>query len=265
MSITRNSFTLPILGLLVLFLMSSCSISLPRFSKTTTGVTITNSTSQIESLKKDDYQVLRTTTGKASTRRFYILFIPIGKHKTNSELYDNAYYSAVENLPNADALILPHQKTKKLTIPLLLFNYNKRTTTVTGVGVSVNDKLIENTDLDVPYKVLSSYNLKPDVNRKKINQYKITSEQEFARYFAKSSSQGNETSEGIDFSSQYAIVLIGKATKKLTDYSINHLQVKGSKIELSYHVEEGEKQAETQQPFVILAVDKKYQGEIVLD
>ena len=120
---------------------ASCSVSLPRFSKTTTGVTVTNDNAQIEALKREDYKVLKRTTGKASTTRCYILFFPIGKHKSNDELYDNAYYSAVENLDDADALILPHQKTKKLTIPLILFNYNRRTTTVTGVGISVKDKI----------------------------------------------------------------------------------------------------------------------------
>jgi len=245
--------------------MSSCSLTLPRFSKTTTGVTITNTSSQIESLKKEDYTVLRTTTGKASTTRCYILFIPIGKHKTNNELFDNAYYSAVENLPNADALLLPHQKTKKLTVPLLLFNYNRRTTTVTGVGISIKDKVIENADLNVPYKELRNYTLKPGVNRKKIKEYKITSAREFERYFERSAGQSNEMAERIDFSNQYAIVLIGKATKKPTQYLINHLQLKGAQIELSFDVEEGEKQAEAQLPYAILVVNKEYQGEIVLD
>ena len=134
-----------LLGLVVMFIMFSCAVTLPRSSKTTIGEIGTNDIAQIESLKREEYTVLRTSTGKASTTRCYILFIPIGKHKTNGELFDNAYYAAVENLPNADALILPRQKTKKLTIPLLLFNYNRRTTTVTGVGISVKDKILENT------------------------------------------------------------------------------------------------------------------------
>ena len=136
-------FKTVIVSIVGIFFLSSCSVSLPQFTKNTTGVTVTNDNAQIESLKREDYKVLKRTTGKASTTRCYILFIPIGKHKSNEELYDNAYYSAVENLPDADALILPHQKTKKLTIPLILFNYNRRTTTVTGVGISVKDKIPE--------------------------------------------------------------------------------------------------------------------------
>jgi hypothetical protein len=265
MSKRKNLLVPHILGLLVIFLMSSCSLTLPRFSKNTTGVTVTNNSSQIEPLKRGEYTTLRTTTGKASTTRCYILFIPIGKHKTNRELFDNAYYAAVENLPDADALILPRQETKKLTIPLLLFNYNKRTTTVTGVGVSVKDKLFENTETNVPYKLLRNYNLKPGVINKKVKKYKITSKQEFEKYFELSSSLRNEILEGIDFSNQYAIAVIGKATKKSVNYSIKHLRLKGSTIELSYNIDMGEKQEEKRQPYLVLVVDKEYQGEIVLD
>jgi hypothetical protein len=125
---------------------SSCSVSLPFFSRTNQNqsneFSISNS-SQIDALHSNDYDVLQTTSGCASTSRFYFLFFPIGKHKSNSELFENAYYAAVENLPNADALILPRQKIKKFTVPLLLVNYNRREVTVSGVGISVKDKVLE--------------------------------------------------------------------------------------------------------------------------
>jgi hypothetical protein len=250
-------------GVLLVTLLSSCSISLPRFSKQTTGITITNNTAQIEALKKEDYSVLRTTTGKASTVRCYILFIPIGKHKSNAELFDNAYYEAVDNLPNADALLLPRQEIKKVTIPLILFNYNKRTTTVTGVGISINDKMLENTDLDIPFSIAANYSLKENANIKQLKNYKITSQKEFDEYFKVASSTQKEEVTSIDFSKQYAIVVVGKATKKSTVYDVNYLKLKGSGIALSYNIEEGEKQKDTQQPVLILAVDKKYQGDIL--
>ncbi|WP_339794451.1 hypothetical protein [uncultured Imperialibacter sp.] len=138
------------LVILVSTLLASCSLTLPRYSNQPTGVTINNDNAQIEALKREEYRVLKKTEGKASTTRFYLLFIPIGKHKSNSELFENAYYQAVDNLPNADALILPRQKIEKFTLPLLLFNFNRRTTTVSGLGVSVNDKLSENQDSEKP-------------------------------------------------------------------------------------------------------------------
>jgi hypothetical protein len=178
------------------------------------------------------------------------------------ELFDNAYYEAVDNLPNADALLLPRQEIKKVTIPLILFNYHKRTTTVTGVGISINGKMLENTDLDIPFSIAANYSLKENANIKQFKNHKITSQKEFDKYFEVVSSTQKEPITSIDFSKKYAIVVVGKATKKPTTYDVNYLKFKGSRIVLSYDIEEGEKQKDTQQPVLILVVDKKYQGDI---
>ena len=88
-------------------------------------------------MKREDYDILTTATGRASTSKFYLLFIPIGNHKSNAELYNNAYYDAIANVPNADGLILSRQKNSKLIIPLILINYYKRDITVSGIAISV--------------------------------------------------------------------------------------------------------------------------------
>lgn len=144
--IKKTNFKNLLIISLVIIVLSSCSVSLPIFSRTNQNQSnefSVNNSSQIEALQSKDYNVLQTTTGSASTSRFYFLFFPIGKHKTNSELYESAYYDAVDNLPNADALILPRQQIKKFTVPLLLVNYNRREVTVSGVGISVKDKVQE--------------------------------------------------------------------------------------------------------------------------
>jgi hypothetical protein len=143
---TKINFKNLVLISLAAIALSSCSISLPIFSRTNQNQSnefSISTASQIEALKREDYTVLQTTTGSAATSRFYLLFFPIGKHKTNSELFENAYYKAVDNLPDADALIMPRQQIKKFTVPLLLVNYNRREVTVTGVGISVKDKAHE--------------------------------------------------------------------------------------------------------------------------
>ena len=129
----RNLLTIIIAGIIV-SILSSCSLTLPSFRKTSlnTAVSINNADSQVEPLNNEDYEVLETTTGTASTSRFYVLFIPFGKHKSNSELYDNAYYDAVEKVPNADGLILPRQKNDKRIIPLILVNFYRRDIEVSG-------------------------------------------------------------------------------------------------------------------------------------
>lgn len=142
----KVSFKTLLLLSFALMAFSSCSVTLPFFSRTNQNQSnefSINNASQIEALQSKDYNVLQTTTGSASTSRFYFLLFPIGKHKTNSELFESAYYDAVDNLPNADALILPRQKIKKFTVPLLLVNYNRREVTVSGVGISVKDKLMK--------------------------------------------------------------------------------------------------------------------------
>lgn len=246
-----------IAGLVLISLLSSCSISLPSFSNSASAVTVTNNVAQLEALSKEDYTVLRTTSGKASTVRWYVLFIPIGKHKTNVEVYENAYYDAVENLPNADALLLPRQKNKRVTIPLVLLNYNKRTTTVTGVGISINDKVLQNNESEIPYDIANDYTLKENINLNKLADYKITTQKEFDKYF-----QAGTNAIPIDFSEKYAIAVVGKKSKRSSFYNVNYLKIKGSGLEISYDLEEGEKQELSKQATLIILVDKKYQGNI---
>ena len=143
MKTNYKSFLL--LSLLMLGL-SSCSV-IPFLNSTSlnqSNESPLKNMSQIEALKRNEYNVLKTTTGSAATSRFYLLFFPIGKHKTNTELYENAYYNAVDNLSNADALIMARQQIKRFTIPLIVVNYYRREVTVTGLGISVKDKVLEN-------------------------------------------------------------------------------------------------------------------------
>ncbi len=120
--------------------LSSCAFGFGRRTSQNTELNISNAAAEMEPLARADYDVLKTTTGKASTSQFYLLFIPIGRHKTNEELYENAYYDAVENLPGADGIILPRQNVKKVLIPLIVVNYYRRVIEVTGLGISVKGK-----------------------------------------------------------------------------------------------------------------------------
>jgi hypothetical protein len=138
----RNRLQHYLLLMILSSLLTSCAMTLPSVRKTnqSTEVSISNAQSQVEPLARDEYEVLGTTSGKAKSTQFYILFFPIGKHKTATELYENAYFEAVENLPNADGILLPRQKSKRLFIPLLLVNYSRREIEVSGVGISIKGK-----------------------------------------------------------------------------------------------------------------------------
>lgn len=261
----KNILKMVLLGT-VMIQLSSCSVTLPSLDKTNQSSEISiNTVSQIESLKREDYKVLRKTTGSASTARCYLLFFRLGKYKTNNELYENAYYDAVDNLPNADALILPRQQIKRFTIPLILFTYSKRKVAVTGVGISVKDKIIENEDSEVPYTIAENYCLKNTFNSKQLSSPKITSQIEFEKIFEKSTTMDeNIKPTSIDFSKQYVIAIVSKATRNNSVIYANNLIVKGNEITLLYRIEDGEKQSNKMQSTLILIVDKKYQGNIRL-
>jgi hypothetical protein len=143
-TIIRN---ITLTGLLALFL-TSCSVTLPSFRRTqvNTDISMTTAVQQIEPLRREDYDILGPTSGKAGTSRFYVLCIPFGKFKSGAELYENAYYEAVANLQGADALLLPRQKHKKILIPLILVNYYRKEVEVSGVGISVRGKTISTSE-----------------------------------------------------------------------------------------------------------------------
>jgi hypothetical protein len=243
--------------------LSSCSV-LPNRQNVTNEYSI-NNISQIEALTREDYDVLRTTSGSAATSRFYLFIFPMGKHKTNTELYQNAYYDAVDNLPNADALILPRQHIKKFVLPLILLNYSRREVTVTGVGISVKNKIMENLDLDVPFIVARDYSVKTTFDHK-LSSPKITTQHDFDLIFDKSTTiDENLTPTNIDFSKQYVITIINKASKNNSVINVNYLKVQGDEITLYYNEVKGDKQTDKTHPFIILVVDKKYQGNVRLN
>ena len=49
-------------------------------------------------------------------------------------------HGSKNNLPDADGLILPRQKSKKMIIPTLLINCYKKEMELSGVGISVKGK-----------------------------------------------------------------------------------------------------------------------------
>ncbi len=129
-------------GLFTLSVLSSCAVSLPSFRRTSqsTNVEISNPSAQVEPLRRDDYEVLKKTSGSSSTSKFYLLFFQIGKGKSDEALYENAYDDALDNLPGADALLLPRRNSHRFTVPLIVVNYFHKKVVVSGVGISVKGK-----------------------------------------------------------------------------------------------------------------------------
>jgi len=124
------------LVLLALFLISCNSVKILDNNKTLDE----HYGNHFEPFKRSDYSILSESTGNAKSRQLYILIFPIGKSRSNQELQSNAYYSAVKNVPGADAVVLPRTSYKQFFIPLLLINYSSRSITVTGRAIKLVEK-----------------------------------------------------------------------------------------------------------------------------
>ena len=145
---------------------------------------------------------------------------------------------------------------------LILLNISKRTTTVSGLGISVNDKALENIESAIPYTIANNYVLTEKTEINDLKSHKITTQNEFDKYFELKTSTLVDQTKKIDFSREYAIVVSEKASKKHIEYDVNYLKIKGSKINFSYNIEKSEKRKKTQQSFLIIVLNKKYQGDI---
>jgi hypothetical protein len=136
---------------------------------------------------------------------------------------------------------------------------------VSGIGLSVKDKIMENEESDVPFAVARDYRVKDTFTDRKLKNPKITSQQGFEKIFEKSPvTDENNISTPIDFSNQYVIALVGKPTKNNLSYYVNNLKLKRDVLTLHHGKDAGEKLSYKIRPTLILIVDKKYQGKINL-
>lgn len=97
-----------------------------------TGTKI-SAVSGVENLKRDDYTIADEQTVKASVHRFYVLFIPIVRvgGKTE-EARDAKALEKILSKDKADGVIAAKYVHKKWCVPLIIFNYSNRTTTLSG-------------------------------------------------------------------------------------------------------------------------------------
>lgn len=133
---------IPIFMFLVALLQSCMSLPLSRNNtNVTSSVSITDG--PFEQFKRSEYKLMSNATGVSETRQVYILFFPLGRVKNDKELEQNAYFNAMAEAPNADAIILPRVKTSKVVIPLILVNYYSKRVTLTGRAVKLHSNVGE--------------------------------------------------------------------------------------------------------------------------
>lgn len=96
---------------------------------------------------------------------------------------------------------------------------------------------------------------------------KITSQEEFDRYFGMAATMGDGGQPTpIDFSCQFVIAKVLPATNvwlEITDVSL--YETGAGELHLRYRVSRGQEMSYTAQPFLILIVDAKYAGHHITD
>jgi hypothetical protein len=119
----KNTALLTIIGFAALLLASCTS------SKNSIDV----QQAKIAEFKREEYVLLDQVTADANSLRLWLLFIPIGG-KSDQRLHDEAYQSAVKQIPEADGLIKPRFEYKKTSVPLILIGFTHKKVSVTGKG-----------------------------------------------------------------------------------------------------------------------------------
>lgn len=88
---------------------------------------------KIQEFERDEYIVLDKVYGEATAARAWLLFIPIGG-KSDEKLYEIAYDKALKSAASqdADGILQPRYTYDKISVPLLLVGWSKKTVTAEG-------------------------------------------------------------------------------------------------------------------------------------
>jgi hypothetical protein len=120
-------------------------------------------------------------------------------------------------------------------------------------------------ETSIPFVVARNYFVKNTYQDGTPVSPKITSEVQLESILGYATVMGeNGQPTPIDFSKQYAILVIGHTTDKATSMTASSLKQQAGKLIFTYKYQEGAKQSYTMLPFLLVIVDKKYEGEVTL-
>jgi hypothetical protein len=117
----------------------------------------------------------------------------------------------------------------------------------------------------IPYTIAQNYFVKNTVES--IPNPKIETEEALKKYFGFATTMGKDGKPSvINFSNEFAIALVLPQTDLATTIKPVLLKKeKDNSILFHYQIEIGSKQSFTSRPFLLLVVDKKYDGNIILE
>ncbi|MCR9166290.1 MAG: hypothetical protein ACE37F_00020 [Nannocystaceae bacterium] len=106
-----------------------------------TSVSVAQTGRDINTLTRDEYEVLSTTSADAKATRWFFLSFPVGGQTSADEVEENAYYSAVGKVSGCDALLMAHPKHRRVIVPLLIVNVVRYEASIRGRCVALKDDL----------------------------------------------------------------------------------------------------------------------------
>lgn len=112
-----------------------------RDTNVATSVSVAQTGRDINTLTRDEYEVLATTSADAKATRWFFLSFPVGGQTTANEVEENAYYSAVGKVSGCDALMMAHPKHRRVVVPLLIVNIVRYEASVRGRCVALKNDL----------------------------------------------------------------------------------------------------------------------------
>lgn len=117
---------------------------------------------------------------------------------------------------------------------------------------------------NIPFVQAKRYFVKNTYKDGALKNPKIATQKQFDKLFGMATVMG-ENSTVIDFSKQYVVAVIEKETFKTTTLIAKYLSKNPlGEIEFEFQLSEGEEQSSSTVPCLLIIVDKKYKGKVVL-
>lgn len=115
----------------------------------------------------------------------------------------------------------------------------------------------------IPYTVASNYFVNNTLESSTTISKRIDTQTEFNRYFGMATTMGNNPTS-IDFNNQYVIGLVLPTTNRATTLSVENLTLYRGIVTLSYSQSVSQPQSYYIRPSLIVVVDRKYNGEVLV-
>jgi hypothetical protein len=128
-----------------LFILSTvgCGLFGGRRSSTSTSVNVAREAQAIATVQRSEYALLSNAEGKASEVQWFVLWFPVGTHKSHAQIYDDAYYKAADNVAGCDSILFARTRMRTVFVPTLFVNVLSRQLTLKGRCI----RLLDNDEL----------------------------------------------------------------------------------------------------------------------